>query len=132
MNWRQRLRETFFASLSALPPLLGVTYTLLTVNPVVGSGIWIQLESIFGLNDLWALVSIPASAGLGEQERKQLEQMMTPVFKLWLKQRVSAIIEVYKHTICWPIWQALETVPSLNDPRFAQVQKALDSLGGNT
>jgi hypothetical protein len=131
MNWRQRLRETFFASLSALPPLLGVTYTLLTADPVSGGGIWIHLESLFGLNDLWALVSIPASAGLGDQERKQLERMIAPVFRLWLERRTEAIVRLYRRTVCSPIWEALEAMPAPDDARFARIQTALDALGAN-
>ncbi|NLG48498.1 MAG: GTPase domain-containing protein [Chloroflexi bacterium] len=129
MTWQQRVRETFFASLSALPPLLGVTYTLLTVNPVAGAGVWIPLESIFGLNDLWALVSIPASVGLSEQERKQLEQMITPVFKLWLQRRVTAIVQTFQATVCQPILAALDRLPAPDDPRFAEVTAALATMG---
>jgi len=132
MRWTERLREVLFASLTALPPLLGVTYTLLTADPISGTGLWIRLESIFGLNDLWALVSIPASAGLGEQERKQLEALITPVFNVWLGQRVSVIVDVFGETVCGPIGEALSEVPVPKDPRFAEVASALAALGEPT
>ncbi|MBM3187882.1 MAG: GTPase domain-containing protein [Chloroflexi bacterium] len=125
MGWAQRLRETFFASLSALPPILGVTYTLLTANPVVGSGIWIQLESVFGINDLWALVSIPAAAGLTERDRKQLEQMIRPVFQLWFERRLQSIVQVYGRTVCRPVLEILDGLPGIEDSRFARVDEAL-------
>lgn len=128
MNWRQRLRESLFASLSALPPLLAVSYTLLTADPVTGGGLWIQLSSVFGVNDLWALMSIPASVGLSEQERNQLEQMVAPVFRLWLERRVGAIVEVYRRSVCQPILAALESAPVPDDPRLRQVAAALRQL----
>ena len=128
MGLGQRFREAFFASLSALPPLLGVTYTLLTANPVAGGGIWIQLEGLFGLNDLWALVSIPASAGLSDQDRKQLQQMIAPVFRVWLRRRAETIVDLYRDTVCQPAWDALERTPRLDDSRFEALANALTQL----
>jgi hypothetical protein len=128
MGFRERMRETLFASLSALPPLLGVTYTLLTANPVAGAGLLIQLEGIVGLNDLWALVSIPASAGLGEQDRRQLEEMLKPVFQLWLSQRVASVVALFEQSIAQDITDTLHTTPREDDERFAQVARALAGL----
>ena len=128
MNWRQRLRETFFASLTALPPLLGVTYALLTADPVSGAGIWIRLQGVFGLNDLWALVSIPAAVGLDGQDRRQLEQMISPVFKLWLERRVSSVVDVFAETVCRPPLEALGPASDREDARFDAVAEALASL----
>ena len=128
MGWRQRLRESFFASLSALPPLLGVTYTLLTANPVAGGGLWIQLQGLFGLNDLWALVSIPAAAGLSERDRQQLEAMLKPVFELWFAKRSQAVIELCGRTVCAPLLKALERAPAPDDPRLEQLEHSLRAL----
>ncbi len=128
MSWHQHVREAFFASLTALPPILGVTYTLLTANPVAGGGIWIQLQGVFGINDLWALVSIPASAGLSEQERKQLEKLIAPVFRLWLDRRLKAIVDVFGRTVCRPVVEVLDALPREDDPRFAAVDKALSAM----
>lgn len=128
MGWRERVREGFFASLSALPSLLGVTYMLLTANPVAGAGIWIELQGLFGLNDLWALVSIPASAGLSEQERKQLQQMVAPAFRLWFERRLTAVVNVLQDAVCRPALEALAGVPPPEDARFARVERALASL----
>ena len=128
MGWMQRLRESFFASLSALPPLLGVTYTLLTADPITGGGIWIQLQSVFGINDLWALVSIPAAAGLSARDRQQLEQMIRPVFRLWFERRLRHIVEIYQQTVCRPVFQVLERLPEPNDARFEDVERALQAI----
>jgi hypothetical protein len=128
MKWYERLRETFFASLTALPPLLGVTYTLLTADPVSGTGLWIQLQSLFGLNDLWALVSIPASVGLDEGDRKQLERMLAPVFRLWFERRIAQVVDAFKRTVCRPAFDVLKGVPSQDDRRMRAVERALADL----
>jgi len=130
MGFWQRLRETLFASLTALPPILGVTYALLTADPVSATGLQIRLQSILGLNDLWALVSIPASAGLSEQDRRQLEAMLEPVFRLWLQRRAEQVVSLFEQTVCRPTLEALERVPRPQDPRFEQVTDALLGLGG--
>jgi len=123
MGWRERACEGLLASLSALPPLLGVTYMLLTANPVAGTGLWIELQGLFGLNDLWALVSIPASAGLSEQERKQLQQMVAPAFRLWFERRLQAVVSVLRDTVCRPALDALDRLPAPDDPRFARAER---------
>ncbi|MBN1401629.1 MAG: hypothetical protein JXA74_12370, partial [Anaerolineae bacterium] len=130
MGVGRRLREALFASLTALPPVLGVTYTLLTANPVAGAGMWIQLEGILGLNDLWALVSIPASAGLSEQDRRQLEEMIAPVFKVWLARRTEAMGRLFRETVYAPLADSLEAIPAEHDERLAALEGALQRLSG--
>jgi hypothetical protein len=132
MRWTQRLRESFYASLTALPPLLGVTYTVLTANPVVGSGIWIQLQGLFGLNDLWALVSIPAAAGLSERDRKQLGQMISPVFALWFERRLTTVVDLFSKTVCRLVLESLGDIPSAEDTRLTQLDAALEAIGEAT
>jgi len=128
MGWRQRLREAFFASLSALPPLLGVTYTLLTADAAGGTGLLIQLEGLFGVNDLWALLSIPASAGLSEQDRLQLQQMIAPVFRLWLRHRTDAVVALLADTVAAPVTRTLSALPHTDDARLQRLQQALRHL----
>jgi len=129
MRWPQRLREAFYASLSVLPPLLGVTYTLLTADPVSGSGIWVKLQSLFGLNDLWALISIPAAAGLSDRDRQQLEAMIKPVFELWFAERLKSVVAVYERTVCASLLKSLGKVPAADDGRLKQVEQALRTIG---
>jgi len=128
MNWRQRLRETFFASLAVVPPILGVTYTLLTADPVTGSGLVFHIEGILGLNDLWALVSIPASAGLDEQDRRQLQAMLQPAFQVWLSRRVAGLSQALADSICPRLMRRLESATTPDDPRFERVEGALTQL----
>ena len=128
MDWRQRLRETFFASLAVVPPILGVTYTLLTADPVTGSGLVFHIEGVLGLNDLWALVSIPASAGLDEQDRRQLQAMLEPAFNVWLSRRIGTLSQTLAKQVCPTLSERLAGLTSPDDPRFRQIEAALIQL----
>ncbi len=131
MSWQERALETVFALLPSLPPLLAVGYVLVTKTPPpAGAGIWIKLRSLFGVNDLWALVSLPPSLDLSNTERKQLEELIAPVFQLWFERRLRAVVGLFGHTICEPIMGALARVPEPGDPRFDAVESALRRLGG--
>ncbi len=128
MGWWQRLREGLSASAAVLPPLLGVTYTLLTGDPVTGGGLWIRLGGLLGLNDLWALVAIPASLGLGEQDRRHLEEMLAPVFRAWLGRRAARVAELFGELVCQPVEAALRALPAPDDARFQRLAQALEVL----
>jgi hypothetical protein len=80
------------------------------------------LEGVLGLNDLWALVSIPASAGLSEQDRSQLQAMIAPVFRVWLAKRTDTIAALYRDTAY--------AMPIADDPRLAALDSALNRLSG--
>ena len=82
------------------------------------------------MNDLWALVSLPPSLDLSNTERKQLEELIAPVFQLWFERRLRAVVGLFGHTICEPIMGALARVPEPGDPRFDAVESALRRLGG--
>ncbi|MCG2770193.1 MAG: 50S ribosome-binding GTPase [Anaerolineae bacterium] len=132
MSWQEKALETVFALLPSLPPLLAVAYVLVTKTPPpVGTGLWIRVRALFGVNDLWALVSLPPSLDLSNAERKQLEDLIAPVFQLWFERRLKAVIRLFEHTICKPIIGALAQVPDSVDSRFDAVESALMRLGDN-
>ena len=91
MGFKKKFRELFFASLNTLPTLVAVTYVLFTYDPVGTAGIYAKLQGLFGLNDLFALIAIPASTGLNETDRKQLEELIKPVFEKWFAHRKNEI-----------------------------------------
>ena len=99
MNFRQKTRESFFASLNVLPATLGIAYILTTGDPVGGSGIYAKLHGMFGMHDLWALVSIPASAGMDETGRQRLTDMLEPVVKRWVENRASIVRRLFEETL---------------------------------
>ena len=67
-----RMRQTFAALLNVLPATAAVTYVLSTGDPVGATGIKIKLTGLLGLKDLYALIAIPATAGLKKADQKQL------------------------------------------------------------
>lgn len=99
MNFRQKTRESFFASLNVLPATLGVAYILTTGDPVGGSGIYAKLHGLFGMHDLWALVSIPASAGIDDSGRQRLSDMLEPVVKKWVENRAHIVRQLFEETL---------------------------------
>jgi hypothetical protein len=65
---------------------------------VGGSGIYAKLHGMFGMHDLWALVSIPASAGLDETGRQRLSDMLEPVVKKWVENRSFIVRQLFEET----------------------------------
>ena len=73
-----------------------------------GSGIYAKLHGLFGMHDLWALVSIPASAGIDETGRKDLSDMLEPVVKRWIENRARIVKQVFEETITGDVIHQLE------------------------
>ncbi len=128
MNFFQRTRESFFASLSVLPATLGIVYILTTGDPVGGSGIYAKLHGIFGMHDLWALVSVPASAGLDETGRRQLSDMLEPVVKRWLENRAVMVRKVFEETITGDMDRELTITLQALDQLIREIKNELKSL----
>jgi hypothetical protein len=128
MNFLQRTRESFFASLNVLPATLGIAYILTTGDPVGGSGIYAKLHGIFGMHDLWALVSIPASAGLDETGRKQLSDMLEPVVRRWLENRAIIVREVFEETITGAVVEELLKMRGDLDLLIEETERELNFL----
>jgi 50S ribosome-binding GTPase len=130
MNFLQRTRESFFASLNVLPATLGIAYILTTGDPVGGSGLYAKLHGIFGMHDLWVLVSIPASAGLDETGRKQLSDMLEPVVRRWLENRAIIVREVFEETIAGGVIEELIKIRGVFDQLIEETERELDFLRG--
>lgn len=128
MNFLQRTRESFFASLNILPATLGIAYILTTGDPVGGSGIYAKLQGLFGMHDLWALFSVPASAGMDETDRKQLSEMLEPVVKRWLENRAVIVRQVFEETITGGVDQELKTTIENLDQLIKAIEKELKIL----
>jgi hypothetical protein len=99
MGWGAQLKQTFSAALNVLPATAAVTYILATGDPVGAVGIKVKLAGIFGLHDLYALVAIPATAGLQKADMKQLEEMLGPVAQSWLQHKLTAINALFEKEV---------------------------------
>ncbi len=128
MNFLQKTRESFFASLNVLPATLGIAYILTTGDPVGGSGIYAKLHGLFGMHDLWALVSIPASAGIDETGRKDLSDMLEPVVKRWIENRARIVKQVFEETIAGDVIRRLETTAADGGKLIHAAEETLEAF----
>ncbi len=126
MNFLQKTRESFFASLNVLPATLGIAYILTTGDPVGGGGIYAKLHGLFGVHDLWALVSIPASAGIDETGRKDLSEMLEPVVKRWIENRARIVKQVFEETIVGEVIHQMEATAEKSGQLIHATEEALD------
>jgi len=99
MGFTARLRQTFSAVLNVLPATAAVTYILATGDPLGAAGIKVKLTGLFGLHDLYALVAIPATAGMKQADRKQLEELLAPVARSWLEHKLQAVVSLFEDQI---------------------------------
>ena len=99
MTTFDQIRQTFAAMLNIIPATAAVTYVLHTGDPVGAAGIKVKLAGLFGLNDLYALVAIPATAGMQKADLKQLEALLAPVARAWLTHKLTAIEALFEEMI---------------------------------
>lgn len=102
----KKARAALLGSLNLLPPVLGVVYVFATADPVGGSAISAKLGSIFGLNDLWATVTIPASSGLDDLTRAHLKRLLDPVVGRWLATRAAPVTALLDAEVAGPVLAA--------------------------
>lgn len=99
MTTADQIRQTLSAMLNIIPATAAVTYVLHTGDPVGAVGIKVKLVGLFGLNDLYALVAIPATAGMKRADLKQLEAILGPVARAWLTEKLAAIDTLFETRI---------------------------------
>jgi hypothetical protein len=110
MTTFDQIRQTFAAMLNIIPATAAVTYVLHTGDPVGAVGIKVKLAGLFGLNDLYALVAIPATAGMKKADLKQLEALLAPVARAWLTHKLTAIEALFEEKITGALLQKGQTV----------------------
>ena len=128
MSFSQRTRESAFASLTILPATLGMAYILTTGDPVGGSGIYAKLHGLFGMHDLWALVSIPASAGLDETSRKNLHAMLAPVLSRWFESRAEIVKRLFEENITGSVIAEIENLIRTADTKIEETAAVLQNM----
>jgi hypothetical protein len=121
MNIMQKTRESFVASLNILPATLGIAYVLTTGDPVGGSGIYAKLHGLFGMHDLWALISIPASAGLDESSRKNLSDMLAPVVSRWFENRAMIVRRIFKENVTGEVLEEVKNLIESADQMIVEI-----------
>ncbi len=99
MGIRDKVRQTFSAFLQVLPATVAVTYVLSTGDPVGAAGIKVKLAGLFGVQDLYALIALPATTGMKNADLKQLEEMLGPVAETWLNNKLAAVNTLFEASI---------------------------------
>ncbi len=94
-----QVRQTFAAFLNVIPATAAITYILHTGDPAGAVGIKVKLTGLLGLHDLYALIAIPATAGMKKADQQQLEQMLAPVARTWLAHKLTAVQQLFEAQI---------------------------------
>jgi hypothetical protein len=128
MGWGDQLRQTFSAALNVLPATAAVTYILATGDPVGAAGIKVKLAGLFGLHDLYALVAIPATAGLQKADMKQLEEMLGPVAQSWLQHKLETIDALFEKEVTGELRTQAGAAADRAQRLSAGIQAQLDLL----
>jgi hypothetical protein len=129
MTTVDQIRQTFSAMLNIIPATAAVTYVLHTGDPVGAVGIKVKLVGLFGLNDLYALVAIPATAGMKKADLKQLEALLGPVARAWLTHKLTAIEALFEEKITGPLLRRGRDMVEHTAKRIESMSESLARCG---
>lgn len=126
MGFSERLRQTFSALLNVLPATAAVTYILSTGDAVGASGIQVKLASLFGLNDLYALIAIPVTTGMKKTDQKQLEDVLGPIAKGWLDEKLKSVQEIFERELTGGMIRSAREAITESDQLIKKIEKSMD------
>ncbi len=121
MGFSDRVRQTFSALLNVLPATAAVTYVLSTGDAVGAGGIQVKLAGLFGLNDLYALIAIPATTGMRKADQNQIQEMLGPIAQAWLNDKLKTIQELFENDITGGIIGAAQEAVSEADHLIKEI-----------
>ncbi len=126
MGLTAKVRQTLSAVLNVLPATVAVTYILSTGDPVGAAGIKVKLTGLFGLQDLYALVAIPATSGLSKADRRQLETLLAPSARAWLDNNLHTVQAIFEEHITGRIIQTAQEAIERADERIEGIEAAIE------
>jgi hypothetical protein len=122
-----KIRQTFSAFLNVVPATVAVTYILSTGDPIGAAGIKVKLTGMFGLHDLYALVAIPATTGLKNADQKQLDELLGPIVKAWLNDKLKVVKELFEQEITGAIIRAAKDAIDVSDDVLNQIELNIEA-----
>ncbi len=128
MGLMDQIRQTFSALLNVIPATAAVTYILHTADPAGAAGIKVKLTGLLGLNDLYALIAIPATAGMKNADQRQLEQLLAPVARTWLAHKLTAVQTLFEEQITGRILSAARSAADETERLVKSIDDALAAL----
>jgi hypothetical protein len=127
MGILDQIRQTFAALLNVIPATAAITYILYTGDPVGAAGIKVKLTGIFGLHDLYALIAIPATAGMSKADRQQVEQLLAPLARTWLSHKAAAVQQLFEAHITGPLLDSVRSAREKAAELNAEIDGALET-----
>lgn len=127
MGLMDQIRQTFAALLNVIPTTAAITYILHTGDPVGAAGIKVKLTGIFGLKDLYALIAIPATAGMKKADQRQLEMLLAPVARAWLEHKLQAVETLFETQITGQVLDAANSARSRADELIREARQNLSA-----
>jgi len=128
MGVLDQLRQTFAALLNVIPATAAITYILHTGDPAGAVGIKVKLTGLLGLHDLYALIAIPATAGMKKADQRQLEQMLAPVAQTWLAHKLTAVQALFEEQITGDVLTQAHGAAERADALLTRVEIDLSGL----
>lgn len=125
MNFSARVRHTLSAFLNVIPATVAVTYILSTGDLAGGTGIKVKLAGLFGLNDLYALVAIPATSGISNADQKQIETMLVPIAQTWLNNKLKTVQSLFEQEITGDLIRTARRAERKSGNRIRMVEHTL-------
>jgi len=129
MGMWSKIRQTFSAFLNVVPATVAVTYILSTGDPVGAVGIKVKLTGLFGLHDIYALVAIPATTGLKRADQKQLDDMLGPIVRAWLNNKLIEVKDLFEQEITGGIIRAAKDAVDEAETLINQIQANIEACG---
>ncbi len=129
MGVTDRLRQTFSAMLNVLPATAAVTYILSTGDPAGAAGIKVKLAGLFGLNDLYALIAIPATQGMKKTDQQQMEAILGPIAKEWLDEKLKTVQVIFEQEITGDLIRSAQAAIQDTEKRISEIEKHIEECG---
>jgi hypothetical protein len=128
MGFFGQVRQTFAAMLNVIPATAAITYILHTGDPAGAVGVKIKLTGLLGLNDLYALIAIPATASMKKADQQQLQQMLAPVARTWLAHKLTAVEALFEQQITGEVLVSARTARESAAERLGRIEQQLAAL----